>query len=136
MRPFGLILSLAPLAVFADVQFTSPAAGSTVAAGTIDVQCKNSAIAPSIQDLTGYTLVLMVGGNEDGNMLALTTFVSQGTFTSGNQATGTIPSGIAGAVPNGLYVDEASAHSAFKLVLIFRPAVSSRSYLPLLMEEL
>ena len=111
MRPFGLILSLAPLAVFADVEFTSPAAGASIAAGTIDVQWEESGIAPPIQDLTGYTLVLMVGGNEDGDMLALTTFVSQGAFTSGNQATGTIPSGIAGAVPNGLYVHEAFAPS-------------------------
>ena len=76
----------------------------------------------------------MVGGNEDGNMLALTTFVSQGTFTSGNQATGTIPSGIAGPVPNGLYVDEASAPSASKHVLTLWRAVSSKSYPPLLME--
>lgn len=97
-------MSLAPLAVFADVQFTSPAAGAQIAAGTINVEWRESKIAPSIQDLTAYTLVLMVGGNEDGNMLALTTFTSQGTFAAGNQATGTIPSGIAGPLPNGLYV--------------------------------
>jgi hypothetical protein len=102
MRPFGLILSLAPLAVVADVEFTSPAAGASVPVGTIDVAWKESGIAPSIKDLTAYTLVLMVGGNEDGNQLALTTFTSQGTFATGNYATGTIPSGIAGPVPNGL----------------------------------
>jgi hypothetical protein len=104
MRPFGLILSLAPLAAVADVEFTSPPAGASVPVGTIDVAWNDSGIAPSIKDLTAYTLILMVGGNEDGNQLALTTFTSQGTFATGNDATGTIPSGIAGPVPNGLYV--------------------------------
>lgn len=102
MRPFGLILSLAPLAVFADVQFISPAAGGEVAAGTINVQWEDNGRSPSLTDLTAYTLVLMVGGNEDGNMLALTTFVSQGTFASGNEASGTIPAGLTGEAENGL----------------------------------
>ena len=104
MRPLGLILSLAPLAVVADVEFTSPAAGASVPAGTIDVAWQESGIAPAITDLTAYTLVLMVGGNNDGDQLALTTFTSQGTFATGDNATGTIPSGIAGPLPNGLYV--------------------------------
>lgn len=69
MRPLGLILSLAPLAVVADVEFTSPAAAANVAVGTIQVQWKDSGIAPAIADLTAYTLVLMVGGNDDADMV-------------------------------------------------------------------
>lgn len=70
MRPIGLILSLAPLTVFADVEFTSPPAGGFVPVGTIDVQWKDSGIAPPIEDLTAYTLILMVGGNQDGEMVS------------------------------------------------------------------
>ena len=69
MRLLGLILSLAPLAVVADVLFTSPAAGGHVAAGTIEVQWKDSGIAPAIADLTAYTLVLVVGGNSGADMV-------------------------------------------------------------------
>ena len=71
MRPLGLILSLAPLAVVADVQFTSPSAGASVPAGTINLQWKDNGIAPAIADLTAYTLVLMVGGNDDADMVKL-----------------------------------------------------------------
>lgn len=130
MRPFGLILSLAPLAVFADVQFTSPAAGAQVPAGTINVQWKDSGVSPSIQDLTAYTLVLMVGGNEASNMLALTTFTSQGTFAAGNEASGTIPSGIAGPVSNGLYVVDRRASAILNVRLTHPAAASSRLCLP------
>jgi hypothetical protein len=86
----------------ADVDFTAPAAGESVAAGTIEVQWKESGAAPSISELTGYTLSLLTGGNDNDNMLPLTTFVSQGTFDHGYSAQGTIPDGIAAAVDNGL----------------------------------
>lgn len=56
----------APFA-FADVKFTTPAAGGSVAAGTISVQWTESGVAPSISDLSTYQLFLMVGGNEATN---------------------------------------------------------------------
>ncbi|KAH9834377.1 beta-1,6-glucan boisynthesis protein-like protein [Teratosphaeria destructans] len=105
----------------ADVQFTAPSAGQNVPAGTIDVEWKDSGDAPSIQDLTGFTLSLMVGGNDDGHMLALTTFESQGTFTNGNHASGTIPSGIAGVVDNGFFFRIVSTASSGGTVINYSP---------------
>lgn len=60
------VATLAP-AVFADVKFTSPAAGANVAPGTISIAWEDSSASPSIDDLSSYTLQLMVGGNEDSN---------------------------------------------------------------------
>ena len=97
----ALALSSASI-VFADVQFTVPAPGANVEAGTIDVKWKDSGKAPSIEDLTEYSLSLMTGGNEDNNMLALATFASQTMFSSGNEVQGTVSTGIAGPVKNGL----------------------------------
>ncbi|KAF2772870.1 hypothetical protein EJ03DRAFT_172426 [Teratosphaeria nubilosa] len=105
----------------ADVQFTTPSAGQNVAAGTIDVEWKDSGNAPGIQDLTGFTLSLMVGGNDDGHMLALTTFKSQGTFTDGNSASGTIPSGIAGVVDNGFFFRMVSTANSGGTVINYSP---------------
>jgi hypothetical protein len=86
-----------------DVKFTAPAAGADVPVGTIRVQWEESGVAPRIQDLTAFTLDLMTGGNSDADMLSLTTFESQGSFSTGNEATGTIPSGIAGSATNGFF---------------------------------
>lgn len=55
--------------VFADVAFTSPAAGGNVPAGTIKVEWEESGISPLISELTQYTLSLMVGGNQEGGMV-------------------------------------------------------------------
>lgn len=89
----------------ADVLFTQPGVGAGIPAGTIDVAWKDSGSSPSLQDLTQYTLDLMVGGNDAGNMLQLTTFVAGGSFGANgdqDQAQGTIAAGIAGGVLNGL----------------------------------
>ena len=70
MRRLGLAVALLPLAVFADVEFTSPAAGDHVAVGTINVQWKESGTAPFIKDLTAYTLLLVVGGNDEKDQVS------------------------------------------------------------------
>ena len=62
----SLVAALAPSFVFADVQFTSPAAGASIAAGAITVSWTDSGDAPSISQLLSYTLTLMVGGADDG----------------------------------------------------------------------
>jgi hypothetical protein len=61
----SLVAALAPSFVFADVQFTSPAAGASIPAGAITVQWTESGDAPSISQLSSYTLTLMVGGQTD-----------------------------------------------------------------------
>jgi hypothetical protein len=71
MRSWDLctLVYLLPLA-FADVEFVAPAAGADVAVGTILVQWKDSGKQPPISDLTQYTLSLMVGGDEEDNMVS------------------------------------------------------------------
>jgi hypothetical protein len=64
---FAVFASLA----LADVKFTEPAAGANLTAGQIDVQWKDSGISPPIDELTQYTLSLMVGGNDLNDMVSL-----------------------------------------------------------------
>jgi hypothetical protein len=56
----------------ADVRFTEPSAGANLTAGQIDVRWEDSGISPPISELTQYTLSLMVGGNDDADMVCLT----------------------------------------------------------------
>ena len=56
--------------VFADVQFVAPAAGGYVPAGSINAVWQESGKQPLIADLTQYSLALMVGGNEDDDMVS------------------------------------------------------------------
>jgi len=55
----------------ADVRFTEPSAGANLTAGQIDVRWEDSGISPPISELTQYTLSLMVGGNDDNDMVCL-----------------------------------------------------------------
>lgn len=62
-------LLLAPLAT-ADVEFTKPTAGQKLTGGgSITVEWKDSGDAPSLSDLTTYTLTLCAGGNEEGQFV-------------------------------------------------------------------
>jgi hypothetical protein len=69
MRLSAILSSCAPLllTVWADVKFKSPTPGSTQSVGTLTVEWTDSGDAPRLKDLSGYTLQLMVGGNEEGN---------------------------------------------------------------------
>ena len=65
-----LLCSLASVSQ-ADVRFTEPSAGANLTAGQIDVRWEDSGISPPISELTQYTLSLMVGGNDDADMVCL-----------------------------------------------------------------
>ncbi len=61
-----LLCCCGPRAVLADVRFTKPAAGASIAGGTVlQVEWEDSGDAPSISDLTTYQLFLCAGGNEN-----------------------------------------------------------------------
>lgn len=66
--PFAILPLLATLTPFtlADVQFTSPAAGGSISAGTISVRWTDSGDAPKISQLDTYILELVLGGDEAG----------------------------------------------------------------------
>jgi hypothetical protein len=100
MRPSSALYTLAaifPLA-FADVEFTTPAAGGSTAGGTaFTVTWKDSGIAPSISDLSSYSLFLYSGSNAAPQQLYAAT--TTGTFAT-DSVTVTIPLGIGGEVTN------------------------------------
>jgi hypothetical protein len=67
---FALLGALAPLAA-ADITFTSPKAGASLAGGTsITVEWKDSGEAPAIADLKSYQIFLCAGGNEDATIVS------------------------------------------------------------------
>ena len=72
MRFLPLLAVMAPYA-FADVQFTSPSAGATVAGGTtLDVEWEDSGDKPPISQMTTYELFLCAGGNDEDNFVCFT----------------------------------------------------------------
>jgi hypothetical protein len=92
MFRFNLKLFLATLisSVFADIRFTSPAAGSVLPVGPLHVAWIESGEAPTMDKLTSYQLFFCAGGNSEDTILQLFPIVTQGRFTDGNQALGTI----------------------------------------------
>lgn len=61
--PFATLFAIA----LADVEITTPAAGSSVTGLTLDVAWKDSGKQPPIADLANYQMFLCAGGNEDTN---------------------------------------------------------------------
>ena len=73
----SLVALLCPL-VLADVQFTSPAAGTTLQAGKpITAKWKDSGDGTALTDLKTYTLFLCAGGNDADNFVSLYTPASR-----------------------------------------------------------
>jgi hypothetical protein len=70
----------------ADISFTSPADGTSITAGGIDVQWKDSGTAPALSDLISYQLFLCAGGDDASTIVQLATLVVDGLFTNGNLA--------------------------------------------------
>lgn len=108
LLPASLLALVVPT-VFADVDFTSPAAGEVVPVGTIEAQWKDSGSGTSLLDLTQYTLLLMTGGNTNDTMRPISTFVSGGIMSAGHNASGTISAGVAGPSKNGFFFKIISA---------------------------
>ncbi|KAI9756310.1 MAG: hypothetical protein M4579_003902 [Chaenotheca gracillima] len=104
LLPRSLLCFLAVIIPFAsaDVQFTSPAAGASVAGGnTVTVQWKDSGDTPKLAQLQSYQLFLMSGSNDEPYQLASIT--DQGQFSKGNKASGTIQIGVGASTPKNAY---------------------------------
>jgi hypothetical protein len=102
MRSFNAALlllgSIVP-SVFADVQFTVPAAGLTYPGGTsITVSWTESQTAPLLTALDTYTLFLCTGSNTAPTQLM--DFGGVGTFTAGSSTAVTIPTTAGGTTKN------------------------------------
>lgn len=95
MRPLHIlsIFSLLyPLRVFADVQFPSPAAGSSFAAGAaLPITWAESGQGTSLSQLTNYVINLCAGGNAAGSFqCSLGVVKAGGAFADGNVVNGVV----------------------------------------------
>lgn len=100
MRPSdALIFLLATIpSAFADVKFTSPAAGLSVPGGTtFTVTWTDSGSAPALADLTSYQLFLFSGSNAQPAQLVS---LKNAAFAAGNTVTVTVPIGAGGTTKN------------------------------------
>ena len=69
IRLLLLLGALAPYAL-ADVEFTTPEAGGTIAGGsTLKVEWKDSGSGPKLSSLQTYQLFLCAGGNDDSSFV-------------------------------------------------------------------
>ncbi|KAL3423990.1 hypothetical protein PVAG01_05736 [Phlyctema vagabunda] len=97
--------------VYADVEFTVPAAGASVAGGTaFTVTWTDSGDAPSLSDLAGYQLMLYTGSNATPQQLYA---ISTGTHAAaGATVKVTIPVGTGGSVTNAYFFGMISTATA------------------------
>jgi hypothetical protein len=69
LQTLSFLALFAPLVACQGVEFTTPAAGASIPAGSLKVAWQNEGTSPEISDLSSYTLQLMVGGNDDDDMV-------------------------------------------------------------------
>lgn len=85
-----LLATLLPLAL-ADVQFTSPAAGATLAAASpIAIKWKDSGDGTALTDLTTYTLFLCAGGNDAASFVSACTPIEMTALFDADMDTATL----------------------------------------------
>ncbi|KAL9101003.1 MAG: hypothetical protein Q9163_003688 [Psora crenata] len=96
--------------VLADIRFTSPAAGATIAGGrTLTIEWEDSGEDPPLSELTTYELFLCAGGNDPDSFQPLAPIVPQGRFSTGNSATGTTQVNLGGSDKNAYFLKMMSA---------------------------
>ena len=66
---------------FADVSFSSPAAGQEITGTTIEVKFTDGPDDPPLADFTTYTLQLCAGGNDATSFTPILTFTDTGDFS-------------------------------------------------------
>ncbi|KAF2019257.1 hypothetical protein BU24DRAFT_418844 [Aaosphaeria arxii CBS 175.79] len=106
LTPLALLTALTTL-VSADIQFTSPKAGSTIAGGTaVTIEWKDSGDGIAIADLTAYDLFLCAGGNDASTIIQLPVQLSAAGSTfvvTGNKASGPIGLTVGASTPKNAY---------------------------------
>ncbi|KAI9879451.1 MAG: hypothetical protein M1830_008498 [Pleopsidium flavum] len=119
-----LLAAVAPFA-FADVKFTTPAPGAPVpAGGTFAVEWTDSGSAPSIADLASYQLFLCAGGNDASSFIQLAPITTQGAFSTGNKASGTIQTTIGADTKNAYFLKMMSVATAGGTITNYSPRFS------------
>jgi hypothetical protein len=65
---YVLVTALLSLTL-ADVEVTTPAAGSTITGPTLNIAWRESGKTPKIADLANYQVFLCAGGNDEGTFV-------------------------------------------------------------------
>ena len=124
LRTLGLLAALLTIA-FADVEFTSPKAGSSESGLSLKISWKDSGDEPKISELATYQMFLCAGGNDEGTyvcvrwrhdqhrtngeQIQLATLVQQGDFAEGDSTTVTLTAGLGADVKNAYFIKVMSA---------------------------
>lgn len=110
--PLALVLSLLSFAS-ADVEFTSPAAGTTLTGGgAITITWQDSGVAPPLSDLSTFSLYLCAGGNDESTIIQLAPVTTQGSFANGNTAEGSFAASLGASTPANAYFFKIVSQSA------------------------
>ncbi|RMD42012.1 hypothetical protein DV735_g3103, partial [Chaetothyriales sp. CBS 134920] len=88
----------------ADVEFLTPAAGSSQSSLKLSITWKESGTAPAITEFTAYQMYLCAGGNDADEYVDLTELVAAGDFSDGNSATATVTTGLGANVKNAYFI--------------------------------
>jgi hypothetical protein len=104
-----LLLTALVSSVLADVQFTSPKAGSSESGLELTIEWKDSGDDPPISALVTYQMFLCAGGNTDSSYIQLATLVQQGDFADGDSVTATLTAGLGADVENAYFIKVISA---------------------------
>lgn len=115
LRCLALLAALVPY-VFADVEFTSPAAGVTVTGDSLSIAWKESGDSPPITELASYQIFLCAGGNTATDYIPLSTIVANGLFTKGNSVTATFTLGLGAPTTNAYFLKMISAATGGSVV--------------------
>ena len=103
-----LLVALASF-VTADVEFTGPAAGSTITGTTLSITWKESGTSPPISELASYQIFLCAGGNSATDYIPISTLVSTGNFAKGNSVTASFTIGLGAPTANAYFLKMISA---------------------------
>ncbi|RMZ89357.1 hypothetical protein DV736_g3416, partial [Chaetothyriales sp. CBS 134916] len=98
------LLAACMASAWADVEFLTPAAGSSQSSLTLSITWQDSGTDPPLSDLTSYQMYLCAGGNAVGEYADLTELVKSGDFSTGNSAKATVTTGLGANVKNAYFI--------------------------------
>ncbi|RMZ76561.1 hypothetical protein DV737_g4777, partial [Chaetothyriales sp. CBS 132003] len=101
---------------WADVEFLTPAAGSSHSSLTLSITWEDSGTDPAISDLTSYQMYLCAGGNDADEYADLTELVEDGDFSTGYSVNATVTTGLGANVENAYFIKMVSTATGGAIV--------------------
>ncbi|KAL1967777.1 hypothetical protein VTN77DRAFT_2466 [Rasamsonia byssochlamydoides] len=124
IHTLSLVLSLSSAAL-ADIQFLTPAAGSTAKGGdTLTVHWKDSGNPPKLSEFTKYDLFLCAGGDSVDSIEELALLIKDGAFARGNSVSFRVDTSVGGNEPNAYFLKMVSYDESGSSVVNYSPRFS------------